>query len=578
MMGFFMPWEQVAMAVEESAVGGVDELKPHSQAEARPGRVTPRSNPQDAFMMALAAVLAGVHGMLTAVKLKQSKVGYLLYLNGLGEMPRLLAAITVGLLETVPSLVLVPIAATVVKSLKASDWTLVFTSFTVSTLAFQLWMAGIETFLHSETAVGVWLVIQIVLCFGVELVQMMATSVPAAVQVVLHAIFPYSGWMGLVTQGVANRAMKWAFLPRKVNGVAGATSLSMSFVNLAVMFVICALFNMCVGRPFGLAPLGWRRIFSKRHWRALFVSPKRTDFTGLRTDSLTKCYGELKAVDDMTFSVEGGECVICIGANGAGKTTLLEMLCGAREPTSGTVTACGSDVFLEPRPFHAVASIVFQDNALHPQLTAREHLEHFRKMNARDDDVVSYYSSVFHMGEFLDTFGANLSGGSKRKLCIALALVKNPQILVLDEPTAGVDVEARQNIWRALAGLTGLASFINAHSVEEAEAFASKLLVMKKGQKEFMGSPAELRAEFKCGYEVTLLGENPDAQSALALVQSVVPEAEINPEHENTLMLPADLRMSDALAALGDAHYIVHLESLETTITKLIEDEEAEVK
>jgi ABC-type multidrug transport system ATPase subunit len=405
-------------------------------------------------------------------------------------------------------------------------------------------------------------------------VELLVGAGGAAMMVFLHIVFPYSSWTGLVLHGAEHQGIKWSYFGRKANGVSGGATFGLTFVNLLLMLILSGVFNLCFALPWGPAPLGWRGLFNKAKWRALLSKPPRKEFSGLRAEHLVKSYGGLKAVDDVSLVIAPKECVLCIGANGAGKTTLLEMLSGAKEPTSGSVIACDCDLYGDRRSWEAVASVVFQDNVLHPQLTAKEHIEHFRKMNDREDDVLGFFDSMFHMGDWLDTYSVNLSGGSKRKLCIAIALVKNPQIMVLDEPTAGVDVEARQNIWRAVASLTGLSSLINAHSVEEAEAIASRVLVMRRGRQEFIGSPGELRAEFKCGYRVTLLSEDANPEAALHCVQRVVPEAVLSPERSD-LLLPADLRMGSALQALGDQRCLVHLESLESAIATMIFHEEA---
>jgi ABC-type multidrug transport system ATPase subunit len=154
-----------------------------------------------------------------------------------------------------------------------------------------------------------------------------------------------------------------------------------------------------------------------------------------------------------------------------------------------------------------------------------------------------------------------------------LALVKNPQVLVCDEPCAGIDVEARQLIWRAISSYPETTSFINVHSLDEAESMVSRILVMSQGKVTFIGSPAEMRDQFKCGYEVAILDSTP-MEDILSKVRGIVPEATTSPDHPNVLVLPADLRMRAALEAIGDAKYWVQLDSLEITIRKIIEGDE----
>jgi ABC-type multidrug transport system ATPase subunit len=120
-----------------------------------------------------------------------------------------------------------------------------------------------------------------------------------------------------------------------------------------------------------------------------------------------------------------------------------------------------------------------------------------------------------------------------------------------------------------------MTSFINVHSIDEAESMTSRILVMSQGRAKFLGSPAEMREEFKCGYEISIL-DNTDMNEIVSRVRTVVPDVRVSPDHERTLMLPADLRVGAALEAIGDVNYLVHLESMEITIRKMIEDDEAQ--
>jgi ABC-type multidrug transport system ATPase subunit len=183
---------------------------------------------------------------------------------------------------------------------------------------------------------------------------------------------------------------------------------------------------------------------------------------------------------------------------------------------------------------------------------------------------------MFKMRDFIHNFSDNLSGGSKRKLCLAIALAKNPIVLLCDEPCAGIDVEARQMIWRAISSYTDMTAFINVHSIDEAESMTSRILVMSQGRVKFLGTPAEMREEFKCGYRVAILDDSASMDEIISRVRNVVPEVRVDNEHERTLLLPADLRVGAALEVIGDVKYIVHLDSMEITIRKMIEDDEVQ--
>jgi ABC-type multidrug transport system ATPase subunit len=324
----------------------------------------------------------------------------------------------------------------------------------------------------------------------------------------------------------------------------------------------------------------WSRIFKASAWKGVFKRRRYAEFASVEIENVGKVYNKtIVAVDHVDLSIQQGECILCVGANGAGKTTLLEMLCGAREPTSGVITACESNIFVDTRAYRAILSIVFQENALIKNYTVREHIALFGRLCGKSDneiqESIDTFISTFKGRDFIDTFSQNLSGGSKRKLCLAIALLKNPQVLVCDEPCAGIDVEARQMIWRTISSYSNMTSFINVHSIDEAESMTSRILVMSQGRVKFVGTPAEMREEFKCGYEVTILDESASMEDILSRVREIVPEVRVEVEHERKLLLPADLRVGAALEAIGDMNYLVHLDSMEITIRKMIEDDEA---
>jgi ABC-type multidrug transport system ATPase subunit len=234
---------------------------------------------------------------------------------------------------------------------------------------------------------------------------------------------------------------------------------------------------------------------------------------------------------------------------------------------------------LDHARYDKILSIVFQDNSLIPRLTAREHIEFFERLNGRSVEEArertEQFESMLKLTGVMDNFSENLSGGSKRKLCLAIALAKRPQVLVCDEPCAGIDLEARQLIWKVIAAEAGMTSFINVHSIDEAESMTTRVLVMSQGRVKFFGSPAEMREEFKCGYEITILDDS-DMTEIMEGVRSVIPEARVSPERDRTLMLPADLRIGAALAMIRNVNFIVHLDSMEMTIREMIEDDEAQ--
>ena len=201
----------------------------------------------------------------------------------------------------------------------------------------------------------------------------------------------------------------------------------------------------------------------------------------IHVDGVTRRFGDVLALDDVTLEVGAGELVGLLGPNGAGKTTLLSLVSGLRRPDSGTVTLCGQD------PRDAAARIGLgttpQETGLPDSLKVREVV----------DFVGSHYPDPMPRGELLERFGleglaarqtGGLSGGQKRRLAVALALVGRPRVVLLDEPTTGLDVEARHILWQALLDYhaDGATILLTSHYLDEIEALAQRVVVIGEGR------------------------------------------------------------------------------------------------
>ena len=215
---------------------------------------------------------------------------------------------------------------------------------------------------------------------------------------------------------------------------------------------------------------------------------------------LRKSYGGIVAVDGIDFEVRAGECFGFLGPNGAGKTTTMKMIYGLAQVGGGSLTVLGFDVARHPRDVKARLGVVPQDDTLDRDLNVRENLlvqagyhgitgrqAHERAAGMLEFARLSARASA-HVRE--------LSGGMRRRLLIARALVANPALVVLDEPTTGLDPQARQVVWRALDALRerGVTLLITTHYMEEATRLCDRLVVMDEGRIVDAGAPAELMA------------------------------------------------------------------------------------
>jgi ABC-2 type transport system ATP-binding protein len=219
------------------------------------------------------------------------------------------------------------------------------------------------------------------------------------------------------------------------------------------------------------------------------------------TEGLTKRFGGLVAVDHFDFEVRTGTVASLLGPNGAGKTTVVRMLATLARPTSGSAQVYGHDVVAEPDAVRSAIALTGQFAALEPNLTARENLVlaarlrgHRRAAAVR---IVDGLIDRFDIGEFAGTPIKSVSGGQRRRADLAATLVAQPRLLVLDEPTTGLDPRSRQAVWSTVRELVsrGVTVLLTTQYLEEADELADQVVVMDHGRAVATGTPAELKAQ-----------------------------------------------------------------------------------
>lgn len=217
----------------------------------------------------------------------------------------------------------------------------------------------------------------------------------------------------------------------------------------------------------------------------------------IQTQALTKRYREKTAVDALELTVRQGELLALLGVNGAGKTTTVKMLSGLLRPTSGDAEVLGYRLTTQTQEVKKRINLSPQETAVAPKLTVRENLELIagiygstrREAKARAAAMLE----EFHMQAIAGQKAGTLSGGWQRRLSIAMALISEPEILFLDEPTLGLDVLARRELWEVIRGLKGRVSVIlTTHYLEETAALADRVAVMAQGRLRICGTVQEL--------------------------------------------------------------------------------------
>jgi len=220
-------------------------------------------------------------------------------------------------------------------------------------------------------------------------------------------------------------------------------------------------------------------------------------------DNLVKRFEDITAVDGLSLKVEKGELFGLLGPNGAGKTTTINVLCGLLEPTSGSVSVGGHDVQKEPRKVKELIGVCPQDTATYPYLTGRENVELFGNLHAMSKEKLKKNADeLLARMELLKDANRRLgkySGGMKRRVNLIMALIHDPEISFLDEPTVGMDPQSRRAVWEFIKELKkqGKTIILTTHYMEEAEELCDRVGIMDYGKLIALGAPEYLKTKFK---------------------------------------------------------------------------------
>lgn len=220
----------------------------------------------------------------------------------------------------------------------------------------------------------------------------------------------------------------------------------------------------------------------------------------IQTEGLTKKYKDLTAVDGLNLAVHEGELFSLLGINGAGKTTTIKMLCCLTRPTDGDARLLGSSITDKTSDVKNIIGVSPQETAVAPNLTVKENLELMCGVHGfsrkKRKQKVEELTEQFALTQISGKKAGKLSGGWQRRLSIAMALISEPKILFLDEPTLGLDVLARSDLWDTIRSLKGKITIIlTTHYMEEAEALSDRIGIMKSGKLLALGTAEELKSK-----------------------------------------------------------------------------------
>jgi len=300
--------------------------------------------------------------------------------------------------------------------------------------------------------------------------------------------------------------------------------------------------------------------------------------------SVKKSYGNLKAVDGVSFSVDEGEIFALLGPNGAGKTTLIEILEGLRKRDEGIVKILGLDPWENGNLLHRRIGIIPQNFTFFNKATPREAVKYYAILfgvNVNPDGILKEVL----LEDSASVLYENLSGGQRQKVGLALSLVNSPELLFLDEPTTGLDPNARRTIWEVIRGLRskGKTVILTTHYLDEAQQLSDRIAVMNHGQVVVIGTVDEIIAEHGSG-------ERLDIHGSEELALYIKANTDLKVEYDGRGLISIALNhKTDALAALeavkqsgldwGEIH--THEDSLDDVFVKLVRgtmDEHGEIR
>ncbi len=269
----------------------------------------------------------------------------------------------------------------------------------------------------------------------------------------------------------------------------------------------------------------------------------------IEVTSLRKHYGSLKAVDDISFNVKKGEVFGLLGPNGAGKTTSIEIMEGLRERDGGDVKVLGLDPWKNGYALHKKIGVIPQEFTFIEKTTPREAITYYANLFNTKVDADEILKDVL-LEESSKTYFDNLSGGQKRKTGLALSLVNSPELLFLDEPTTGLDPNARRAIWEVIRGLKakGKTIILTTHYLDEAQQLSDRVAIMDHGRIVAMGTTEEIIQQHGSGERLEIHGSQ-------QLADYIKANTELQVDYNKTkgeITIPLKKKI-DALAALAAA-------------------------
>ncbi|XP_065204055.1 retinal-specific phospholipid-transporting ATPase ABCA4-like [Planococcus citri] len=261
-----------------------------------------------------------------------------------------------------------------------------------------------------------------------------------------------------------------------------------------------------------------------------FEPPPQNVESTIQIKNLHKYFGNVYAVRGVDMNIYKSEMTVLLGCNGAGKTTTMSIMTGLISPSAGSIHFKGMDIFKNMDKFRRNLGMCPQENRTMPYLTVLEHLLFFGQLKGISRAAAlaeaNEYLAIMEMQSKKNSLIGALSGGMKRKLCLAIALMGKAEVLILDEPTSGMDAQSRRKLWDLLLGLRGQRTVIfTTHHMEEADALGDRIAIMDHGVIVCHGTPLFLKKAYGIGYELTITKDGGDSAAIDNVIKAALPDA-----------------------------------------------------
>ncbi|EAY15841.1 ABC transporter family protein [Trichomonas vaginalis G3] len=364
---------------------------------------------------------------------------------------------------------------------------------------------------------------------------------------------------------------------------------SLYILGIAIGFICAYLFiyfllNILMPRNCGSPPIGFRNIFNLSAWKELFTFKKERlvhneNLRFIEIRGIDKTYRSsppVHALNNVSFSLDKDETILLIGPNGSGKSTLLNAITGSISSDRGSLQIYGHQCSTGFSALQQHLGICYQENILFEGLSVYRHLEFFGTIRGIDSfhlqEEIEHIVSHFGLEGLENMSASTLSGGQKRKLCVAIAFIGHPSLVILDEPTSGMDASIRQEIWKSISSYN-VTSIVSTHSIEEAGILSNRMFVMRNGSLIFDGTPNDLRSQFHCGYRLTpIFSQESDKQyktDLVSYIQSKIDGVYLSPIHEDDIMLPVCDEITELLVELESNKERFHINSFNIIVEQL---------